>query len=235
MPDPDVAAILRKREQLTRIWHPLWRKVDGLEEVVKRRHKLHIPKRARTMSREVRTSHLSDIVRRVVAILTANYPVPHVTPRGGAKAYQENADRRERWTASALLQLERQWQRRVWRMLQYSAVVYGIAIQKLLWWPEAWQGKGLEKRESEGDDDYTSRKADAKKGLKLPFFWHDVDPRTYSSAQDEYGLADVFETHLHSLGSLAQRYGFSEARLMSPVPTLMKRPKKEQRKRSKAK
>ena len=208
--------IIRLYSRLKRQYGGLHRKMDDLEKMRNLDHTVVVPKRFRRTTKAVKTPYIPDTLRRLVAILTANYPQVRVPPRGTRAKDTENANALELWTVGCLLQLERQRRRRVWRQSLDAAVGLSIGVMKLTHWPDPWKLDGFRRLAEEDEDDYFARKDRLKRGLRIPIDWTDVDPRSYFPVEDEMGLCEVLQVTERAVEGVSRRYHVPREELLTP-------------------
>jgi len=212
----DEERIVRLYNRLKRQYGDLHRKMDELEKMRNLAHTVVVPKRFRKTTKQVKTPYVPDTLRRLVAILTANYPGILVPPRGTRGKDTENANAMERWTVGCLLQLERQRRRRVWRQSLDAAIGLSMGVMKLTHWPDPWKLDSFLKQDGESETDYFSRKDSLKRGLRIPLDWTDVDPRSFFPVEDEMGLAEVLQVTDRDVEGVSRRYHVPREDLVGP-------------------
>lgn len=147
-------------------------------------HKVEVPKDYETTSKVVRTPILADMIQRVVATLTVNYPTWTRGLMGERERDKTDSSLIEKWLLAGHLKMEQQARRRTFRMLMDSAIADGMGVCQYSWNPTAWSPFPKRKADEQGDytedaDPYLKRVGKHVRQSAFPFGWKDIDPLFY--------------------------------------------------------
>jgi len=147
-------------------------------------HEINVPDEYKPTVQIFRSPILPDMIHRVVATLTVNYPSWRRNLMGDRVSDEHNSTLIEQWLAGAHQRMEVQAKRRVFRSLIDSAVADGIGVCQYQWQPQAWSPFPRRNRDERGEyaedaDPYLNRLKRHVQTAPFPFAWRDIDPLTY--------------------------------------------------------
>lgn len=190
-------------------------------------HEVQVPEDYRKTTKVVRTPLLADMVQRVTATLTVNYPSWTRGLLGDRPSDEKDSSLIERWLVASHLRMESQIRRRVFRMLIDSAVADGMGVVHYRWNKEAWSPFPIRKKDEKGEheedaDPYLKRVKKHVRERPFPFSWKDVDPLTYhfwDSYNDEREVVLIEEVPLAPTArALGVRYDGADRKWVDKNP-----------------
>lgn len=147
-------------------------------------HDVKIPDEYKKTAQVVRTPILADMIQRVVATLTVNYPTWSRGLMGDGPNDEKASSLIEKWVSGAHLKMEQQARRRTFRMLMDSAIAVGMAVCQYRYEPQAWSPFPWRSKDEKGEyteeaDPYLKRVGKHMRQKPFPFSWRDIDPLNY--------------------------------------------------------
>jgi hypothetical protein len=144
----------------------------------------------------------SQIVERMVGLLTTDPMRIEVPPSGVSETQGRQASKMERWTKAALDELERQADEDIRERIVENMIVDGAAAARMMYAPGLWAGMPT-KEEYEGTDaEYNKEVEQWKVGRPLPIVWSWLDPLCVYPIWSEAGLECVLEKDQRNLATL---------------------------------
>lgn len=144
----------------------------------------------------------SQIVERMVGLLTTDPMRIEVPPAGSSEAQGRQASKMERWTKAALDELERQSDEDIRERLVESMIVDGAACARMMYAPGLWNGMPARKDFEGTDAEYNREVEQWKVGRPLPVVWAWLDPLCVYPMWSEAGLECVLEKDSRNLATL---------------------------------
>lgn len=148
-------------------------------------HPVDVPPEYENTTKVVRTPILADMIQRIVATLTVNYPTWVRGLMGDRPKDEYDSSLIEKWLVAGHQRMELQARRRTFRMLIDSAVADGMAVCQYQWLPQAWSPFPRRNKNEHGEyslddvDPYMRRVSKHVRERPFPFSWRDIDPLTY--------------------------------------------------------
>lgn len=169
-------------------------------------HEVKVPEVYRTTARVVKTPVLADMVQRLVATLTTNYPSWRRTPIGGSDRAQDQSSLVEKWLAAAHRRMEDEGNRAVFRQVMSAAIGDGMGVMQYTWRPEAWRGFPRQGKDEAGAA-FLNRADEYTQARPFPFGWRDVDPLSFYAWEPDEGEPEVMIMQRLPLAPATSRLG----------------------------
>lgn len=148
------------------------------------------------------SSTAPQIIERTVGMLTTDPMRLEVPPAGPSDAQMRQSSKMERWTKTALDELERQSDEDNRERFTESLVVDGAGVMRMLYAPGMWNGMPKRKDFDGTDTEYNKAIDEWKVGQRLPIVWTWVDPLCVFPIWSEAGLECVLEKDERNLITL---------------------------------
>lgn len=147
-------------------------------------HEVQIPDEYKSTTRAVRTPILADMIQRVVAQLTVQYPYWERGRMGGGPTDEKDSSLIEKWLLAAHTKMERQQQRNIWESIMDSAISDGMGCCQYRYLPGNWTPFPRRTKDERGEyeeeaDPYLARVSKHTKTRPFPFAWEQIDPLCY--------------------------------------------------------
>jgi hypothetical protein len=169
-------------------------------------HTVNVPEVYRTTAQVIKTPVLADMVQRLTATLTVNYPTWRRTPIGASDKAQDQSSLVEKWLTAAHRRMEDESNRSVFRQVMSAAIGDGMGVMQYTWLPENWKGFPRKAEEEQGKD-YLARTDEYTMSRPFPFGWRDVDPLSFFVYEPNEGDAEVLVIQRLPLAPTASRLG----------------------------
>lgn len=168
-------------------WQPRNDMIEEMRQLRYMENTIEVP--ADMEAEEVRSPEGNQIVERMVGTLTSNPMIVHIPPASEDERMKRKHETTERWLLAAMDKLEKQADQDVRDLFVESLIIDGHGCMRMLYAPQLWKGMPRRDRKNdEGDDEYSSRVEVWKKGKDLPIAWNWIDPLTAFPLFGEFGL-----------------------------------------------
>lgn len=195
--------IIKDRARLENYWEPRNRLIEEMRALRFMETKPDVP--ADLEADIVQTPIGYQIIERMTGAMFADDWQITVPPAGTGDTATQRASKLEKFTTSALNELERAEDEDVLERFGECLLADGHGAMRLLHAPQFWKGYPKRDRKSdEQDSDYNKRSEEWKRGRRLPFAWQWLPPETVYPLWDETGLYCVMEIAQRDYLSLAK-------------------------------
>ena len=215
-----IEARVAEAEERDRKRNAMW---DRIEMLRFRQHTIPVPENYRKFSKEVKTPLVDDVLRTVVTGVAQSFFNFNVPPQAFGKNSQANTSLREKWLRAFFGRMDRSGGRhRAYVDAIDQAAMFGMAVPKIVYLPDAWDNELIKKEADERGEGYEGRLQEYKTKAPLPFAWMTPDPRTYHDWTHYRKPYEVVETSVRTRAQVAERYGYTGVRFDNKTGQLRK-------------